>query len=412
MHCTRRGLIRGLIAAVAATALPIASRWTPTATAAPPVADPSDIVAPRLTVTPIPPTDPALSGTPSIVLPTEAGPDSPEWTIIGPETQIGRVFTPASGPLLATTETDLLRTDDVGATWEVVTTPAPRFVGALFEVDPTDHRVIYVDTIDGLKRTEDDGASWTPILPADRRTIRMAISPADPRVLYAAQVGDSGGDFWLLRSTDRGATWDELDRQTQAPCGWSVLVLAPHQADPSRLFRTAGCYAGRNTGDDLEESRDGGQTWTTSLAPRTAFPRALVGGSSAEPGRFYAAVNNDARSGGSILFASADDAATWTPVLEHQGGGTMTGAQQPSVAISALAYDPAMPSRAFVALQRKLASNQHVDAAWVSMTTDGGTTWSRLGQEGPDVIPDLALGIDGLNLFAATSGGTRRFSLC
>ena len=49
MTCTRRGFLRGLAATAAATALPIASRWTPTATAAAaPVSAPPDVQRARV----------------------------------------------------------------------------------------------------------------------------------------------------------------------------------------------------------------------------------------------------------------------------------------------------------------------------------------------------------------------------
>ena len=70
-----------------------------------------------------------------------------------------------------------------------------------------------------------------------------------------------------------------------------------------------GCYAGRTLEDDLEVSWDFGSSFGSLMTPSGAYPRVLVGGSGAEPQRYYVAANKDFRSGGSLLLASPDDGA-------------------------------------------------------------------------------------------------------
>jgi photosystem II stability/assembly factor-like uncharacterized protein len=334
-----------------------------------------------------------------------------DWVVSAPDLAAGRLFTPASGPLFAAGPAGLWRSDDAGASWLPVALPQLRAPDAAVDVDPTDHRVIYADTPAGLQRTDDDAATWTTILPSDRKVLRVAISPADPSVLYVAQAGASNADFWLLRSRDRGATWEPLEELRQAPCGWSSLILTPHPTDAFRLFRTDGCYAGRDLGDDLQESRDSGSTWRTALTPKTAFPHAIVGGGGLEPGRFYLSVNNDARSGGSLVYTSSDDGGSWTPVLEHKGGGTMSGPKTPSLTIGGLAYNPVAPGSIFVGVNSKSDPFKPIDFGSVMTTGDGGASWAALGQSSLPQIIALALGIDGQNLFAATAGGIMRIAL-
>jgi hypothetical protein len=292
-----------------------------------------------------------------------------------------------------------------------VTLPSKSF-GVWIEVDPLDHRIIYVDAQDGLQRSDDEGRTWTPILPSSRRTSRIAISPANTSVLYVAQSGGPGGrDFWFQRSVDRGANWQQLEEQHQSPCGWSTLILAPHPIDQARVFRTAGCYAGRNLGDDLKESRDGGSTWSTLFTPKTAFPHALIGGAGAEPYRLLLSVNNDYRGGGSLVYTSSDDGASWLPILENKGGGTMTGSKDPHVTIGGLTYHPQVPSTIYVGLNSKADPFKPDNFATVSATGDGGITWMQAGTQQLPQIRSLALGIDGLNLFAATENGVWRLAL-
>jgi photosystem II stability/assembly factor-like uncharacterized protein len=387
MISTRRGFLRGLVAAVAAAALPIASRQAPSVSAAP-VTSTSASAAPVRRVVP-----------------------ASDWVPLGPSAPIRRIFAPASGALFAATANELLRSDDAGATWSQVSLPGPRREGAAVEVDPVDHRVVYAETDAGLERSDDDGATWTTILPTNRKTLKLAISPADPTTLYLVQGSGAWVDYWLSRSRDRGATWEQLDEGHGSMCGVGVYLFTPHPTDPTRAFKTTGCYAGRNLGDELEESRDYGTTWKPIAAPRGAFPQAIIGGGGIDPARLYLAVDNDHRSGGSTLFTSLDDGATWTPLLEHKGGGTATGSREHSITIGGLAYNPLLPSSVYVGLNSNPYPFKAVDAASVRASNDGGLTWNALGQGQLREIQELALGIDGLNLFAATKTGVMRLSL-
>ncbi|MGE3269845.1 MAG: hypothetical protein AB7P40_13925 [Chloroflexota bacterium] len=328
---------------------------------------------------------------------------------LGPDGPAARLFTPASGALFVTAGGGLQRSDDAGATWTPVSLP-PRPDNAAVEVDPTNHQTVYAATSDGLQCTDDGGTTWTPIFPTVGVVRRIAVSPADPGVLYVAQGGKNTGDFWFHRSLDGGATWEQLDEQHYSSCVWGVALLTPHPTDAARVFKTAGCYAGRDLGDVLEESRDHAATWQTIFRPKTAFPKAIVGGSGADPARYYLAVNNDFRAGGSSVLTSLDDAATWTPILEHTGGGSMAGARQSSTIIGGLAYDPTLPDHAFVGLN-VLKLGGPVLAASVTMTADGGASWTPAGAATLPTINDLALGIDGKNLFAATEQGVWRLAL-
>jgi photosystem II stability/assembly factor-like uncharacterized protein len=334
-----------------------------------------------------------------------------EWTELLSGVAVSRLFAPSSGALLASTADDLLRSDNAGETWSAISLPE-RKPGSVITVDPTNHDTLYVAANDGIQRSSDAGATWTTILPSARPTFqfhRIAVSPADPRFILAAQYG--ANDFWLYRSLDGGASWEQIDELHASLCGMNVYILTQHPADPARVFRTAGCYAGRSLGDDVQESRDFGSSWSKAFTSRTAFPRSIVGGAGADPLRFYLAVNNDSRSGGSLLLTSADDGATWTTVLEHSGGGTMQGAKAPSTVITSLTYDPATPQRVFLAQQEKAVTLQGVGTHFVSGSGDGGASWSLLGRQQLPQINQLALGIDGRYVFAATEQGVMRIAV-
>lgn len=390
---TRRGFTRGILAALAVAVLPLPGRLTPTASAAP-----------------------LDMGRTGAHLGAGAA-QSPDWQGGGQSIAYRRLFTPASGTLLAASEDSLYRSDDAGETWRGMNLPHGRTVRAT-AVDPLNHAILYADSDEGLQRSSDEGATWSVIfpfetVPMNRQAVRIAISPADPNIIYLAQTTASSPspDFWFFRSTDGGASWQQVFEVHNSMCGWGSPILNPHPTDPNRIYRAAGCYAGRDIGDELEVSTDAGASWRTVLKPEFAFPYALVGGAGVELGRFFLATNRDPRSGGSVLYTSGDDGATWTPVLNHQGGGTMNGAQVPSLTLGGLAYDPASPNRVFAGVNVRATTMRTFQSASVVMSTDGGASWSTLGQASLPEITSLALGIDGLNLYASTTSGVWRIAL-
>ena len=89
-----------------------------------------------------------------------------------------------------------------------------------------------------------------------RRDFRVALSPADPRVIYAYFGGFVGAnlDARLRVSTDAGATWADrsLDSVDTANLGYNTyLAVDPHDA--------LTLYVGSR---DLFRSTDGGENWT------------------------------------------------------------------------------------------------------------------------------------------------------
>jgi hypothetical protein len=384
MVTTRRRFLGGLIAAVAVTATPFPANRASGAAA-----------APLHTALPVH----ARQG---------AG-----WVPLGPEAQVKRLYAPASGALFAATDKVLFRSDDAGSSWRLVEVPPSHHQQRAFEVDPTDHRVIYADADDGLQRSDDEGATWATIMPSTRPTNRIVASPADPRILYLGQSAPMSGDFWFHRSFDRGQTWEQLEEAHNSMCGWGFRVLHAHPTDPTRLFRTAGCYAGRDLSDVLEESRDNARTFQTVLSPKGAFPEGMVGGGGSEPPRFYTVVNNDQRNGGgSSIQGSADDGATWSPILEHPPAKNPDGSPGGNTSITGLAYDPASPTRVFAAQTWRSTPSAPWEFGGVVATQDGGATWLETGQPASmPYVTQLALGIDGQYLFAATATGVWRIAL-
>src|SRR5439155_3751 len=106
-----------------------------------------------------------------------------------------------------------------------------------------------------------------------------------------------------------------------------------HPTDAQRVFRTAGCYAGRNVNAALEQSTDQGATWRVVLRPPTAFPERLVGGQGNDPARFYLTATHDFRAGGASVFRS-DDGGGAPPAGTGGGGAVGASCRRPNLSFA------------------------------------------------------------------------------
>jgi hypothetical protein len=313
-----------------------------------------------------------------------SGEDWEQTPLGGP---VSRLYTSADGSLFARTNAGLFRTLDHGSAWlPVGLPPNPGPVS----VDPTNPAVIYAGTPTSLEKSTDGGGSWATVLPLGIDTVLgLAVSPADPQIVYVA-AGQGSGSFRFLRSNDGGATWAALEGPLMGDlCVWTVLLLTAHPTDPARVFRTSGCLAGRNVpiGETLEHSLDQGATWSAIFHP-LLYPSRLVGGGGANPERFYVGAHLAAEPAGGALFRSDDDGASWNPILTYTSGPSIMG----------LAYDPAAPDLVFAGLTTGI----------VRRSTDGGVTWEDVGQSGLGGITDIKLSLNGEYAFAATTTGVWR----
>ncbi len=135
----------------------------------------------------------------------------------------------------------------------------------------------------------------------------------------------------------------------------------------------------------------------------------MLGGRGAAPARWYLAFNRDPRIGGSVVVRSDDDGTTWTPILAYDGGGTFgpvgTDPNAWDVEIAGLASAPSAPDTLYLARTAVSPADRSVQTSGVATSIDGGATWSDLGSQQLGQLADLALGIDGQNLYLASDKG-------
>jgi len=115
------------------------------------------------------------------------------------------------------TSEHLYTSQDTGLTWSEVALPLQGSYDALEAATNGTGEVLYVSVFgQGLLRSDDVGATWQLVgkLPGDL-LFAFAVDPTDPLTLYASCGPDPqlpGGKPGLFKSRDGGASWSHADR--------------------------------------------------------------------------------------------------------------------------------------------------------------------------------------------------------
>jgi hypothetical protein len=161
-------------------------------------------------------------------------------------------------------------------------------------IHPRNPGTIYVgNTIDGVFKTTDAGASWINIKQGPRTVSKLVIGPENTNTLYA--FGGAG----LFKTTDGGTTWIANSKLTTI----RILSLA---IDP----HTDTIYVGTQSG--VWKSTDGGTSWDeNSELPILAVNRGINGNAHCTGSRWELTVSN-ARPETPIQLRGTTNGASWT----------------------------------------------------------------------------------------------------
>ncbi len=219
---------------------------------------------------------------------------------------------------------------DGGTTWNAV---LPQYWVTDIEYDPTNSSTVYAAgyaTIPGtltgqsaIYKSSDAGATWQQI--SNQWITSIAVDPVAPNLLYGVPGASTSPPF-IYSSTDSGVTWSPLP----VPSGMTItptsLLISP--ANSNRIYAFGGIYNG------IWRSDDAGQTWsnvTSNLQDAGIGPTVISG--AIDP-----ADNTTIWVGLQYLgiFASSDAGATWN---DENNGISMNrvgsvGAWCPSFALS------------------------------------------------------------------------------
>lgn len=210
---------------------------------------------------------------------------------------------------------------------------------------PADHVVFAGLRGHGVYRTDDGGDSWYRVGPPDWVVVALAISPdyATDRTLFAATGLHTAG-FHIHRSTDEGASWQEVTPVWTNPPNPLRFAISPDYAADRTLYVLGGL--------DIYVSTDGGDTFVVAGG---WFATHNVAGLAFSPDyatdrTLFALVREEG------LYRSTDGGATWNAT-------GLTGS------LSAFATSPN-----YTYDQTLIAASRATGQVYIS--TDGGDTWA------------------------------------
>ncbi len=139
---------------------------------------------------------------------------------------------------------------DGGHTWSEVEGLRGQSIRA-FAQAPSNPKILFAGTLEGVFRSTDAGASWTQISPAGSQEIHeiesLAIDPTDPGIIYAGS--------WHLpwKTTDGGQNWSNIKKGIIDDSDVFSILVDPTQ--PSIVFASAcsGIYKSENAAEEFKQ---------------------------------------------------------------------------------------------------------------------------------------------------------------
>ncbi len=301
---------------------------------------------------------------------------------------------------------------DAGKSWSLSQGLHGQSIRAFIQA-PSDPRMFFAGTLDGVFRSTDAGATWTLISPPGSHEIHevesVAVDPVDPNIIYAGT--------WHLpwKTEDGGKNWHGIKKGMIDDSDVFSIIIDPAKRDTVFLSACSGIYKSESAGELFEKIKG-----IPSTARRT---RVLM----QDP------VNHE------VVYAGTTEGLYKTV----DGGKTFKLMTEPDVIVNDVHVDPKDPKRILLATDRGgvmasndagasfRASNSGFSARMVSallvdrhdpnrlfagvlndktyggvfISPDGGGTWKQIetGLEGRDVFA-LAQAQDG-TLLAGTNHG-------
>ncbi|MHB1993313.1 WD40/YVTN/BNR-like repeat-containing protein, partial [Metallibacterium scheffleri] len=301
-----------------------------------------------------------------------------DGTLPGSSNSIGAIAVAPSNPkviYVGTGESDIrgdmitgdgvFRSDDAGKTWRAAGLADTHTISAIV-VDPKNPDVVYASSMGhvfkpnaerGVFKSVDGGKTWNKILYVDARTgaIDLVMDPKNPDVLYAAMwqayrrpwtLQDGGPGSGLYKSTDGGAHWTEISRNTGFPQGTLGRIgVSVAASDPSVVYAIV-----QAKGGGVFRSSDAGATWARVNSNWSLRQRAF----------YYMSIFADPTDANTVYVPEVD--ALW---VSHDGGKAFAKLHTPHGDNHIVWINPHDP---------KLLLEGNDGGATVS--TDGGLTWS------------------------------------
>ncbi len=306
---------------------------------------------------------------------------------IGPAVTGGRIIDIEVNPrdhseyYVASGHGSLWKTTNRGTTFDPIFDGQSSFSIGAVTLDPSNPKVVWVGTGennahsylvpgDGVYKSSDGGKSWVNKGLGESQQIgEIVVHPEDPDTVWVAAYGphrQSGGDRGVFKTTDGGDTWTNVLHPSEHTGCWQlhmdprdpdVLYAVAHQR---QRFLTTIVTGGDESG--IYKTTDGGETWTRLEG---GFPQKMVGRvgmdiSPVDPDVLFAVVDageEDDRG----TYRSTDAGASWSRMSGYVTTYTFY-------------------------FQRLVCDTENIDRVYGldvfnQVSTDGGKTWSRLGED-------------------------------
>jgi photosystem II stability/assembly factor-like uncharacterized protein len=285
--------------------------------------------------------------------------DPVQWTALGPAPVVasgnlstGRIAAVAAHPTdantiyVATAGGGVWKTVDGGVNWRPLTDmQATLFMGAI-ALAPSNPDIIYAGTGE---------ANYGP----------------SKLALVRENVYSGRG---ILKSTDAGATWALLGSGLFYRRTISRIVIDPH--DANTVYVAVGALAVNGLPGDtgIWKSTDGGATWNQMIHGIASFSdNDAVSDLAMDPSNsqhLFAAVGTPGGSGANGIYQTFDSGATWSVV-----GNFPTGAMDPALGRISLAIAPSSPQTMFAVAAR---AGSNATLLRMVKSTDAGVTWTTV----------------------------------
>lgn len=179
-------------------------------------------------------------------------------------TYVQKIIVTPSSKIVAATQSGIEVSEDGGVTW------INKFDQTVTDLERASDGTFYASNYRGdVFKSTDDAENWENILSEDGFRVELAPAPTDPNVVYAVSEAQDGRNVgYLKRTTDGGATWEDLtmpmyyegsssgcsETEEDFSRGQSFfdLILAVYPTDPNSVIIG---------GIDLYRSTDAGTTW-------------------------------------------------------------------------------------------------------------------------------------------------------
>jgi photosystem II stability/assembly factor-like uncharacterized protein len=114
-------------------------------------------------------------------------------------------------------------------------------------------------------RSTDEGKNWKLKAILNRPCFDIALDPSNPDTLFLLSA------YWILKSTDKGKTWEESYLGDQVDASYGEICITPN--DPDRIY-VAGSYL-YNTENEKKcmaiiMSKNGGKKWKVKKFKKTS----------------------------------------------------------------------------------------------------------------------------------------------